>query len=404
MSEADEKKPNLRRRGRGEGSFEQLPSGKWRAIVVLGRDPETRKRVRLTHTADTKREVKQWLDARNSEKNEGKIGVGGRVGYGVWLTRWLELKRQHVENSTLKFYTSRVERHIRPHLGGVRLCDLRAEHFLEVHAKMTKANVPLGEQRRCAKTWRASIASAIDLGLIAVNPATKLKMPKLNTTESQAFTLEQARNILSKATGWFAVYVRLAFDTGARPGELFGLHWPEVTLTDPPSARIKWSVDASGDKAFLKPPKTAKGRRTILISRPTADALTVLRKDQERDKRPNPNGLVFPNSDGGFLSISNLSFVHWKPLLRLARVPLLGLYASRHTSATLLLSDGVNVKVVSERLGHEDVVTTLKAYSHVLPTMQAVAAETAGRLFPMVPQTPHRKQMNKSTRSAKAVK
>ena len=66
---------------------------------------------------------------------------------------------------------------------------------------------------------------------------------------------------------------------------------------------------------------------------------------------------------------------HFKPLLKKANLPEIRLYDLRHTTATLLLSKGVNPKIVSERLGHASIVLTLDTYSHVLPTMQDDATE-----------------------------
>ncbi len=370
-----------KRRGRGEGSIEQLPSGNWRAVVVLGSDPETGRRVRLTKTCRTKSLALDWMRSRQMEKAEGRVSAGGRVSLAEWMTRWLEAKKLQVEPATLKWYTAQFDRLIEPRLGGVLVCDLRAEHFLTFYAGMSRDKIPPGEQKKAGKTARAALAEAVRLGLIATNAATKVKLPRVRQREARAFTLAEARTILAKATGWFAVYVRLALDTGMRPGEILGLHWSEVHTAGEPFVRVKWSLDDSADTLALKPPKTEKGKRNILIAPSTAAALTRHRAAQTGS---NPKGLVFPNADGGFFGQANVSYRHWKPLLRTAKVPHLGLYALRHTSATLLLAESdppVNLKVVSERLGHEDVITTLKAYSHVLPTMQAVAAASAERLF-----------------------
>ncbi len=63
------------------------------------------------------------------------------------------------------------------------------------------------------------------------------------------------------------------------------------------------------------------------------------------------------------------------------RLPPIRLYDLRHTTATLLLSDGVSPKVVAERLGHSSIVITLDTYSHVLPTMQDDATERMARMM-----------------------
>ena len=78
------------------------------------------------------------------------------------------------------------------------------------------------------------------------------------------------------------------------------------------------------------------------------------------------------------ISVHNLHNRSWKPLLERAGLPAsTRMHDSRHSAATLLLSKGVAVKVVSEMLGHADVSTTLSIYAHVLPDMQSVAADAA---------------------------
>ncbi|MFP5265582.1 MAG: tyrosine-type recombinase/integrase [Blastocatellia bacterium] len=67
---------------------------------------------------------------------------------------------------------------------------------------------------------------------------------------------------------------------------------------------------------------------------------------------------------------------HFKPILKEAKLSTaLNLYSPRHSCATLLLTAGVNPKIVSERLGHASIVLTLDTYSHVLPSMQQAAVD-----------------------------
>ncbi len=73
---------------------------------------------------------------------------------------------------------------------------------------------------------------------------------------------------------------------------------------------------------------------------------------------------------GKLLSIPNLTYRYFRPILEKAKLPQMRLYDLRHSCATLLLMAGENPKVVSERLGHSTIVLTLDTYSHVLPTMQ----------------------------------
>jgi integrase len=87
------------------------------------------------------------------------------------------------------------------------------------------------------------------------------------------------------------------------------------------------------------------------------------------------NGLIFASETGEFLDRRYITTHRFKPLLKRAGLPQIRFHDLRHTCATLLLSENVNPKVVSEMLGHATIAITLDTYSHVLPNMQSEAAQ-----------------------------
>jgi integrase len=112
----------------------------------------------------------------------------------------------------------------------------------------------------------------------------------------------------------------------------------------------------------------------------------------QAEGRDTERGKVFCDTAGGYLRQSNFRRNSFAPALKragLAHLPIRP-YDMRHTSATLLLAAGVNIKVVSQRLGHESIVVTLKHYIHVLPDMQeharAVVIDLFGDCPTVVPQ------------------
>jgi integrase len=115
-------------------------------------------------------------------------------------------------------------------------------------------------------------------------------------------------------------------------------------------------------------------------SSPALLALADLRKRQEAEREISgtewtESGLAFTTTNGQPLDYRVVVRRHFKKLLKAAKLPAIRPYDLRHTSATLLLAAGENVKVVSERLGHTSAALTLDVYSHVLPHMQQQAAE-----------------------------
>ena len=93
------------------------------------------------------------------------------------------------------------------------------------------------------------------------------------------------------------------------------------------------------------------------------------------------HGLVFPSRVGTPLNPENLVKRSFKPLLERAGLPSIRFHDLRHTCATLLLSKGVNPKIVQEMLGHANISVTLDTYSHVLPDMQEVAVTAMDEVF-----------------------
>ena len=91
--------------------------------------------------------------------------------------------------------------------------------------------------------------------------------------------------------------------------------------------------------------------------------------------RQRDHDLVFATELGTPINYRNFDQRHFKRIIKSAGLRQIRLYDLSHTTATLLLSKGVNPKVVSERLGHASIVLTLDTYSHVLPTMQKDATE-----------------------------
>lgn len=133
-------------------------------------------------------------------------------------------------------------------------------------------------------------------------------------------------------------------------------------------------------------PKTARSRRTVYLPGPLVERLRVHKRRQavERIKLGEawaPFDLVFCSVEGTPLSVPNITYRYFRPILVAAELPRIRLYDLRHSCATLLLIAEENPKVVSERLGHSTIVLTLDTYSHVLPTLQQGASTRLEKLL-----------------------
>ncbi|MGA8017179.1 MAG: site-specific integrase [Candidatus Dormiibacterota bacterium] len=170
-----------------------------------------------------------------------------------------------------------------------------------------------------------------------------------------------------------------ALYTGLRLSELRGLRWRDVDLT---AARlsIQQTLQRRRDGSLaVHEPKTHRSRRGVSLPAAVVEAVREHRRCQLEARLLAGNAwedpdLVFTDALGRPLSETRLRHAFHR-LLREAGLPRIRLHDLRHTMATLMLAQGEHPKVVSERLGHSTVSITLDTYSHVLPGLQAAAAE-----------------------------
>lgn len=175
----------------------------------------------------------------------------------------------------------------------------------------------------------------------------------------------------------------LAASTGMRRGELLGLRWRDVDLKAQ-RLSVRQTIISVGYEVIRSDPKTAKGARTIDLDGHTVRALRAHRAEQrlERQLLALPEygeGLVFCRENGEPYH-PDLVRQSFERRVSASAVPRIRFHDLRHTHATLMLQAGVRPKVVSERLGHSTVAFTMDVYAHVIPGMQADAAETFGQL------------------------
>jgi integrase len=140
------------------------------------------------------------------------------------------------------------------------------------------------------------------------------------------------------------------------------------------------------NKMVLAAPKTPRSRRSVVLSDLAVDALQRHRTRQLEGRLKvgqlyQDNDLLFATPFGKPLSAQSLRLHSFANLLRRADLPPMRFHNLRHSAATLLMASGVPVKVASEMLGHADISTTLRTYSHVLEPMQDAAADAMDKMF-----------------------
>ena len=232
-------------------------------------------------------------------------------------------------------------------------------------------------------TIQGALSDAERKGTVVRNVANLADAPTTsrNSRTMSVWTSDELRAFLDVISDHYLypLYL-LAATTGMRRAEIAGLVWRNVDL-DTARLTVSQQLLSVEYKLIESDLKTPTSRRTIYLDPHTVNQLRLHRRRQLEDRmatgRRHKGGYVFAKADGSPIHPDLISQT-FERLLAKIDLPRIRLHDLRHTHATILLQQGVNPKVVSERLGHASVSFTMDVYQHVLPGMQAQAAATFG--------------------------
>ncbi len=351
-----------KRRGNGEGSVYRRGDGR-----VVGEYEDANGKRRYI-SGKTKTAVQRRLRELLADRDKGIAYDSENLTVGDYLDRWLDAAKGSVRPRTWQRSEEVVRLHLKPTIGHHRLDKLNAMQVQAVYGQKLEEGLSPRTVEIVHATLHKALRQAVRWLLVPRNVAEAATPPRQTRPEIAALSGEQARALLEAAKGdRLEAFWVLAVTTGMRNGELLALQWRDVDL-EARTLRVRRSVFGG----VVNSPKTAAGNRTIRL---TGMAEAALKEHRLATAKRQISEWMFPSRAGTPLSVHNVYQRAWKPLLLRAELPpTTRMHDLRHTCATLLLSRGVPVKVVSEMLGHASVSITLDTYSHVLPDMQESAA------------------------------
>ena len=171
------------------------------------------------------------------------------------------------------------------------------------------------------------------------------------------------------------------------------LHWGDVDM-EAAALQVRGTLQRTKGALTVTEPKTAHSRRGAALTSLAVEALRRHRVRQAQERLLlgaawQDHGLVFCRPDGRPLDGTGMLRTDFYPLLKRAGLPQVRFHDLRHSAATLLLSQGIHPKIVSELLGHTTIRVTMDIYSHVLPDMQREAVLAMERLLTPKPAPPN---------------
>lgn len=354
-------------------------------VAYDGLDPLTGRERRRWHPVGHDRsEAEQVAALLDNERDAVPAAPTGQVTFGEFLTNnWIPHKRRQVRATTAYRYAWFVDRYIQPGIGHIPLRRLRADHLDSVYDSLANNGGRSGHGL-APKTVlevhaviRASLDHAVARRLVDRNVAhrTRSRQRPPASGAARTWTAKELCSFLAAARGQ-RLYpaLHLASHTGMRRGEVVGLKWSDLSI---PHARLSVSrtLQNVGGRPVESGVKTRTSRRSVELDCATLDELIRWRRRLERDGLPcGPDDWMFCNSAGRFLNPESISQL-FDRIVQRSGLPRIRLHDLRHTHASLLVADGIAVKVVSERLGHAHPAFTMHTYQHLLPGMSGAAAE-----------------------------
>ncbi len=325
------------------------------------------------------------------ECKNGNISSTPNMKLRDFCNTYLDIKTGILSPRTYEYYTRVINDLIIPLLGHIRITDLKPAHVQQfikyIQDNSEKTPSPSTIKRKVA-ILQSILRQAVKLGLIQTNPANaeRLTMPKQIAPQVEIFTRQEAVDMLEALEDeplQYKVIIYLAIMSGAREGELVGLKFSDIDFINNRITIERSAYKLTGKPIATKPPKD-NDVRTVKVDDYTIDLIKQLKAEKERERFRlgtawQGDEWLFTKWDGSIMFPSTPS--HWfRSFLKRHGLKHRKFHALRHTSATLLLLAGTNVKQVSGRLGHADLRVT-NQYLHCIAEADEAAANALGNML-----------------------
>lgn len=379
----------MAKRANGEGSVRKHISGHWLVTFPTGRTKENGKREYLFRYADTQAEAVEVLRQLQVEKGMGVCHSKGMTKTGDWIDTWLEKhKAPKLAPATLASYRNNFRLHIKPFVGEIQLARLETYHI-----QRTLDGIG-GSTSTFIKNYNiihGALEKAVELGMLMKNPCKGVTFPGDDKEEMRVLTQEEQQRFIQGLTGeYYRVMFLTYLYTGMRVGEGVPISWTDIdlekrTIRVSKKAIVIHDFDSHSAKQEVQDfCKTKSSKRTVVI---TAGLTAILTEHKAVMKQRaaalgeewKEDSLVFKNTHGNMVYTRNLQ-VSLDRILKKTGIRGATMHTLRHTYATRCFEAGVDIKAISEQLGHANVKTTYNIYVHLLEDTKVKEIDKLGEI------------------------
>jgi integrase len=364
---------------------------RWRSDSATGRRHHSKGGFR------TKAAAQAFLTEVTAAIQSGTFAEPTKITLGEFLIeRWLPSRQLSVRPSTYASYRNAIARHVLPELGHLQLQMISADRLDRFYAALVANGLSVKTVRNVHVLIHKALRDAVRKNLVVRNVADAADPPKLQRatrSEMQTWTPDDLRRFFDGiSTHRLAAAYVLAATTGMRRGEVLGVRWVDIDFAAR-RLQVRQTILSVEYEVIVGQPKTRRGERKIALDSETINVLLAHRATQQHERLLlgdgyHDHGLVFTRGDGRPIHPDSFSQTFDRTVRRLG-LPRIRLHDLRHTHATLGLSVGIPVKVMSDRLGHATTAFTMDIYMHAIPAVEDDAADqVAGLMFGTTLESP----------------
>ena len=307
-----------------------------------------------------------WVDPRAS-----------RITLAEWVEEW-STGLHDLRPSSRRIYLDNLRLHVLPPLGSIPLNRLDKTVLRDWLADLTNSRLRPATVHQIYRALRRVLGAAVQNDILPRNPLDGLKPPRVEQQEMRFLNPQEVSRLADAIDTRYRAFVIVGAYCGLRLGELAGLRRHRV---DVPGRHLQVVEQLGRDdlgRWRLQPPKTKSSQRSLVLPVVVAEELA---DHLDTWAEPRSTGFVFTAPDGGHIDPDNFRSRIWTPAVAAAALDGLRIHDLRHTTASLAIGAGADVKLLQTMLGHASAVMTLDRYGHLIPGR---GQDVADRLDQMV--------------------
>jgi len=388
-------------------SYKQLSKYNWKVDIPLGYENGKRKRI-IKQGFKTKKDAEKFATETLAQKNRGYVAsTESNVLFKDFINKWFnEYKVNTISTNTITNYRSRIDTHIIPQLGHYRLNKITNMIVQDFYNRLINEGSKASSAKKIMETLNNCLKYAQKNKLI-YNLPTDIERVKIEKPKVEFWSKDEIDFFLNAIKDTY-LYTPILIElfTGLRIGELCGLRWCNINFKTKYLTVTHQVIYDRNTKEliFTDKLKTPTSYRKMSLPEILIDYLKDIKGDalktdfvvlSREGSMCNPRNLSM-NFTGEISKykdsiIDKLKLDSNKDLENYRQLKQITFHALRHTHATLLIFNGENIKVVSERLGHKNISETLDTYTHVMDDMRDNTAALLDNIFKYKPLDDNKK-------------